>query len=108
MSEQRKIAEGTNIIMDGRDIGTVVFPNANLKIFLTASVEVRAKRRMQDLSNYGEETSFEEICAQLKRRDHLDSTREESPLTKAEDAVEIDTDGLSIVEVKDKILSFIN
>ncbi|MCH2226751.1 MAG: (d)CMP kinase [Candidatus Caenarcaniphilales bacterium] len=108
VSEQRKIAEGTNIIMDGRDIGTVVFPNANLKIFLTASVEVRAKRRMQDLSNYGEETSFEEICAQLKRRDHLDSTREESPLTKAEDAVEIDTDGLSIVEVKDKILSFIN
>lgn len=105
VDEQRKIAEGTDVIMDGRDIGTVVFPNANLKVFLTASVETRAERRLKDLEKLGEKASFEELCAQLARRDHLDSTREESPLIKAEDATEINTDELSIIEVKDKILS---
>ena len=108
VNEQRKIAEGTDVIVDGRDIGTVVFPNAHLKVFLTASVETRAQRRMKDLEKLGEKANFEELCAQLARRDHLDSTREESPLIKANDAIEINTDELSIIEVKDKILSYLD
>lgn len=108
VEEQRRIAEGSDAIMDGRDIGTVVFPNADLKIFLTASVETRARRRLKDLEKLDEKANFEELCAQLSRRDHLDSTRIESPLIKADDAKEINTDKLSIIEVKDKILSYLN
>jgi len=108
VDEQRRIAEGANVILDGRDIGTVVFPFADYKFFLTASVEVRAKRRLEDMKKIGEEISLEELIADLERRDHLDSTRDESPLIKAKDALEINTDNLSIDELKDKILNIIS
>jgi cytidylate kinase len=104
VDEQRRISQGTDVILDGRDIGTVVFPFADYKFFLTASIEVRAKRRLEDMKKIGEEISLEELCADLKRRDHLDSTREEAPLLKAHDAIEINTDNFSIEEVKNQIL----
>lgn len=103
---QRKIAENQNIVVDGRDIGTVVLPNATLKIFLTASVEERARRRLNDsksTSNY----NFEEIKKDIERRDYFDSHREISPLKKADDAVLIDSSDLSIEETVSKIESVI-
>ena len=108
VGEQRKIAKDRNVVMDGRDIATVVFPNADVKIFLTASVETRAKRRLKDLEKLGEQVELEELCLQLQRRDHLDTTREESPLIKADGAIEIDTDELDIAQVKDQIVAQIS
>ena len=91
MVEQQKIyGDESNIIMDGRDIGTVVFPNAHLKIFLTASPEVRAQRRYQELLDKQVKISLEEVAQNLSKRDHIDSTREDSPLRKADDAVILD------------------
>ncbi|MEG1545268.1 MAG: (d)CMP kinase, partial [Tannerellaceae bacterium] len=85
---------------DGRDIGTVVFPDAELKIFVTASPEVRAQRRMDELTAKGEEASFDEVLKNVKKRDHIDSTRAESPLRKADDALELDNSHLTIPEQK--------
>lgn len=93
---QRKISQGKSVILDGRDIGTVVFPNANLKIFLIASPEVRAKRRLNDYLNKGIKESFDKVLKNIKERDYIDSTRKESPLIKANDAIEIDTSHLNI------------
>ena len=107
VEEQRRISRGESVILDGRDIGTVVFPFADYKFFLTASVEIRAKRRLEDMKKIGESISLEELSADLKRRDHLDSTREESPLIKAADAIEINTDNLNIDEVKNFILEYV-
>lgn len=105
---QREIAQGKKSILDGRDIGTVVFPKAELKIFLVASPEERAKRRVKDYSDKGiEGESYEEVLEAIKKRDFLDSTREESPLKKAEDAIEIDSSFLNIQEVCDKISKYI-
>jgi cytidylate kinase len=105
---QREIAKGKNSILDGRDIGTVVFPNADLKIFLIASPEERAKRRMKDYEMKGiNEESYEEVLSALKHRDHIDMTREESPLKKAENSIEIDSSNLSIVEICDEISKYI-
>ena len=105
---QREIAKGKNSILDGRDIGTVVFPNADLKIFLIASPEERAKRRMKDYEMKGiNEESYEEVLSALKHRDHIDMTREESPLKKAEKSIEIDSSNLSIVEICDEISKYI-
>lgn len=95
---QRKISKGKKIILDGRDIGTVVFPNANLKIFLIASPEERAKRRVKDYASKGISENFETVLKDIIERDHSDSTREESPLKKAEDAIEVDTSSLNIAE----------
>jgi len=81
--------------MDGRDIGTVVFPNADMKLFMTASVEARALRRYQELLAKGETVSFDEIRNNLQNRDHIDSSREESPLRKAADAISLDNSGLT-------------
>ena len=100
---QRKISEGKDVILDGRDIGTVVFTNADLKIFLVASPEERAKRRVLDFKNKGIDEKFEDVLSEIIRRDEFDSNRKESPLKKAEDAVEIDTSFMSIEEVVEAI-----
>ena len=87
---QQTMGEKKNIVMDGRDIGTVVFPNADVKIFMIASPEVRAKRRWLELKENGQEVSMEEIIENIKTRDYLDQTRKESPLIKADDAITLD------------------
>ncbi|HHU55444.1 MAG TPA: (d)CMP kinase [Acholeplasmataceae bacterium] len=105
---QRKLASNKNIIMDGRDIGTVVLPNANLKIFLSATVEERARRRYQEMLSKGNENiSLENTIKEISKRDKQDSNRDISPLLKAEDAIEIDTSNLSVDEVVDKIISIV-
>ena len=90
---QRRLAQGKNIIMEGRDIGTTVFPDADVKIFLECSAEERAKRRVAQNAESGIETSYEEVLESIKQRDLADSTREVSPLRKAEDAIVVSTDG---------------
>ena len=96
---QRKISKGKDVILDGRDIGTVVFTNADLKIFLVASPEERAKRRVLDFKNKGIDEKMEDVLSEIIRRDEFDSNREESPLKKAEDAIEIDTSFMDIDQV---------
>ncbi|MGM0502420.1 MAG: (d)CMP kinase [Bacillota bacterium] len=102
---QRQMAAQGGLVMDGRDIGTVVLPNADLKIFLTASVTERTKRRYQDLKNNGEVVDFEQLKKEIIRRDELDKNREFSPLKKAKDAHVIDTTDLDIPEVVNRIIS---
>jgi cytidylate kinase len=96
--QQQLMGLNKGIVMDGRDIGTVVFPNAELKIFLTASVETRAQRRFEELRAKGEKITFENVLVSVKERDHRDTNRTESPLVKATDAVEIDNTNISIEE----------
>lgn len=91
---QQEMGKSKRIVMDGRDIGTVVFPEAKLKIFLTAQAETRAKRRFDELTKKGNKVLFEEVLQNIKERDHLDETREISPLTKAKDAITIDNSSL--------------
>ena len=93
---QRDVAEKHNVIMDGRDIGTVVLPRAQVKIFLTASAEVRAQRRCQELQAKGSKDSYEKVLSEIKKRDHQDSTRPIAPLKQAKDAVLVDTSELDI------------
>ncbi|MEN9968778.1 MAG: hypothetical protein RIR94_960 [Bacteroidota bacterium] len=92
---QRQMSKEGGIVMDGRDIGTVVFPNAELKIFVTASIEVRTQRRLAELEAKGEQTDAQSVAQNLLQRDHLDSTRKESPLAQASDAIVLDTTELS-------------
>ncbi|MEX2349773.1 MAG: (d)CMP kinase [Flavobacteriaceae bacterium] len=87
---QQELGKGKGVVMDGRDIGTVVFPDAELKIFLTADAEERAKRRYLEYKNRGEDISLESVFQNVVERDHIDTTREDSPLIKAKDAIEID------------------
>ena len=96
---QQKLAKTTDVIMDGRDIGTCVLPDAQVKIYLTASVETRAKRRYMELMEKGEPADLEKIAADIKERDYRDMHREMSPLRQAEDAVLVDSSAMSIVEV---------
>lgn len=96
---QREIGESGGIVMDGRDIGTAVLPNAEVKIFLIASVEERAERRYKENIENGILTDFETLKSEIEQRDYIDSTRLVSPLIKAEDAVQVDTTGLTIEEV---------
>ena len=96
---QRQLAEGTDVIMDGRDIGTCVLPDADVKIYLTASSRVRAQRRFDELQEKGIACNFDEIEKDIIERDRRDMTREESPLKKAEDAIEVDTSDMSIEQV---------
>jgi cytidylate kinase len=103
VSEQRKLAQRGKIVMAGRDIGTVVLPWAELKIFLTASTEERARRRYNELLGRGENSSLEIVLADLKRRDEIDIHRSVSPLKPAEDAVIINTEDVSLEQVVDKI-----
>ena len=93
--QQQEMGKEKGIVMDGRDIGSVVFPNAELKIFLTASPEVRAERRMKELTEKGEKVSFDEVLKNLTERDLIDSTRKESPLVQAPDALLLDNSRLS-------------
>lgn len=102
---QRAFSKAKNVILDGRDIGTVVFPNADLKVFLVADARERANRRYKELTEKGENVSLEEIYQNILMRDKIDSTREEAPLKKAEDAVEVDTTSKNIDEVKEEILN---
>ena len=104
---QRKFSESKNVILDGRDIGTVVFPNADVKIFLIADAKERANRRYKELVSKGENVKIEEIYENILKRDKIDSTRKESPLKKANDAIEVDTTSKNIEEVKNEILYII-
>jgi cytidylate kinase len=105
---QQKLAETENVVMDGRDIGTVVLPNADLKIYLTASVQVRAMRRYKEMIAKGQEAVLEEIEKDIEDRDYRDMHREASPLKQADDAVLVDTSDMSIEEVADKIIELYN
>lgn len=102
---QQSYSKDRGIVMDGRDIGTVVFPDAELKIFLTASPEIRAQRRYDELKAKGMEEPFEDILENVKQRDYLDQTRAESPLRKAEDAVELDNGEMTIAEQREWLLN---
>ena len=104
---QREMAEGLDVVLEGRDIGTVVFPDAEFKFFLIADIEERARRRKKEMETMGEIVSLRELTAELEERDRKDSTREHSPLKKAEDAVEIDTTGLSIAEQVNRIVKIV-
>lgn len=102
---QRTLAKKQNVIMDGRDIGTCVLPDADVKIFLTASVQTRAMRRYEELQAKGIDCNLEEIAKDIQERDRRDSTREIAPLKQAEDAVLVDSSDMTIDEVVDRILS---
>lgn len=104
---QRKIAENKNVVLDGRDIGTKVFPNADYKFFITASEEIRATRRYNQLTASGFESEFNDVLSDLKQRDINDTTRTISPLIKAEDAILIDTTYMSLDEVVKTIADII-
>lgn len=104
---QQQLGQKGNVVMDGRDIGTVVFPNAEVKLFMTASNEVRAQRRLIELQDKGENISFDEVKKSLSQRDYLDMNREISPLKKADDAIEIDNSDLTRDEQLELALSII-
>ncbi len=96
--QQRRLAAEGGVVMDGRDIGTVVLPEAELKVFLIASLEERAKRRLKELQQQGESLSLDDVVAEIRRRDELDASRSQSPLKPAKDARQLDTTSLSIEE----------
>ena len=104
---QREMGTRKSVIMDGRDIGTNVLKDARFKIYLTASAEERARRRFLELQEKGETQSFEDVLEDIKQRDHNDMTRELNPLRKADDAVEVDTTGLDIEQVVQKVLEIV-
>ena len=104
---QRNIAKGKNVIMEGRDIGTVVFPNADVKIYLDATAEERARRRVLQNQEKGIESSYEDVLEGIKDRDRRDSTREIAPLKRAENAIYVDSTNLSIEQVVEKIIEII-
>jgi len=104
VDRQRKLADDYSVILDGRDIGSVVFPNADLKIYLTASEEERAKRRLIDLEQKGINTTYEEVLEDIKKRDYNDINKPISPLVKTEDAVLIDTTNMTREAVIDKVI----
>ena len=107
VSRQRQFAERQPIVMAGRDIGTVVLPDADLKVYLDASIEERARRRYADFLEVGHEVSQEIVLEDIRRRDRIDSEREVSPLRPADDAFIIDTDGLSLDEVMDRVIALV-
>ena len=104
---QREMGREKGVVMDGRDIGTVVFPEAELKIFMTASEEIRAQRRFLELQQKGEVTTYEEVLQNIQKRDYEDTHRKESPLQKALEAIEIDNSSTTIEEVVQKIVSLV-
>ena len=104
---QRNIGKKTNCVVEGRDIGTVVFPDAEFKIFMVADVKIRAERRLKELHEMGENRSLQEVMTDLKRRDEKDSTRSYSPLQKADEALEIDTSMLTIDQQVEKIINLV-
>ena len=96
---QRKISNNKDVILDGRDVGTVIFPHAQVKIFLIASPEERARRRYNEFLEKKTEITYDEVLKSIKERDHIDSTRDESPFVKADDAIELDSTNLTIEDV---------
>jgi cytidylate kinase len=104
VAQQRRLSQSGGVVLDGRDIGTVVLPNAEVKVFLTASAAERAKRRMKEFEARGENVAFDTVLQEILERDKRDSTREIAPLKKAADAQEVVTDGMTINEVVEKIL----
>ncbi len=108
VDQQRSIGQRGGFVVDGRDIGTVVFPNAALKLYLTASVEARAQRRFMEQQAKGNAMTLDEVAADIQRRDHADSTRAVAPLRKADDAVELDSSNLTLDEVVAKIVEMWN
>ena len=105
---QRKIGENVDLVAEGRDTTTVVFPNADLKVFLTADIDERTKRRFEEYLSKGRTVTFEDVRANLSKRDRIDSSREHSPLSKADDAFELDTTNLTIDEEIQKIVDRVN
>lgn len=108
VEQQQNMGKQGGVVMDGRDIGTVVFPNAELKIFMNASAETRAERRYTELIERGENVSYEAVLKNVKERDYIDSNRDDSPLTKAQDAILINNSNMSLKEQFDEILNLIN
>jgi CMP/dCMP kinase len=104
VKQQQQMGKGKGVVMDGRDIGTVVFPDAELKIFMTASADVRAQRRFDELTEKGQLVSYDRVLENVLKRDHIDTSRKDSPLVKAEDAIEIDNSNLTREEQFHKVL----
>lgn len=105
--EQQEMGKNKGIVMDGRDIGTVVFPDAELKLFMTASPDKRAKRRYKELIDRGDDVNYTEILHNVVERDRIDSTREDSPLIKANDAIELDNSDMGLNEQFERIMSLV-
>lgn len=108
VSEQQEMGKNKGVVMDGRDIGTVVFPNAELKLFMTASADKRAKRRYKELIDRGDKVNYEEILQNVEERDRIDSTREDSPLILADDAIEFDNSNMGLKDQFNRIMSLVN
>lgn len=108
VEQQQKMGKDKGVVMDGRDIGTVVFPDAELKLFMTASADTRAKRRYLELIERGDKVDYQAVLKNVKERDHIDSTREDSPLVKANDAIVIDNSNMTLNEQFNKILQLVN
>ena len=108
VAQQQQMGKDKGVVMDGRDIGTTVFPDAELKIFVTASAEVRAQRRFDELKAKGMPADFDEILKNVQERDYIDSHREVSPLRKADDAIELDNSHMTIAEQKQWLLDRFN
>ncbi|MES2543243.1 MAG: (d)CMP kinase [Bacteroidota bacterium] len=108
VEQQQQMGKEKGIVMDGRDIGTVVFPDADIKIFMTASAETRAQRRFKELTEKGAKVTFEEVLENVQKRDHIDTHREDSPLVKAKEAIETDNSNYTREEHFKKILEMIN
>ena len=108
VEQQQKLSEEKGVVMDGRDIGSVVLPTAELKLFMTADSDIRAERRQKELTSKGHQVTFEEVLESLKKRDLMDSTREDSPLITPEDAVVVDTSHLSFEEQLNECLVLAN
>lgn len=108
VEQQQAMGKNKGIVMDGRDIGTVVFPDAELKVFMTASPTVRAKRRFEELQAKGQNVSFEEVLKNVEERDYIDTHRDDSPLRKADDALEIDNSNLTREEQFQHVLSLVH
>ncbi len=106
VEQQQKIGAEKGVVMDGRDIGTVVFPDAELKIFMTASAEKRAQRRFKEMIEKGEKVKYEEVLNNVTERDRIDTERQDSPLRKADDAILLDNSNLSVKETFDKALKY--
>lgn len=104
VAQQQQMGKDKGVVMDGRDIGTVVFPDAELKVFVTATAEVRAQRRYDELCSKGETPDYEEVLQNVKERDYLDSHREVSPLRKADDAIELDNSEMTIPQQNEWLL----
>ncbi|WP_034894968.1 (d)CMP kinase [Gillisia sp. Hel_I_29] len=108
VQQQQLLGKEKAVVMDGRDIGTVVFPDAELKLFMTATAEERAKRRFKEMEEKGDKVKYDEVLKNVTERDHLDTTREDSPLIKADDAIEIDNSSLTLEEQFHTLLNLAN